>query len=675
MNAKKFGTFSGVFTPSILTILGVIMFLRLPSLVGQGGLWMMLAVIVVAHVISATTGLSVASIATDKKVKAGGSYYIISRSLGLPIGGTLGIALFIGMSFSISLYLIGFAESLLGYLGRPATPDNIRIYGSLALGGVAVITLISTSLALRTQYFIMTAIVLAVGSVLWGAREIAPPATPQLLPTAGVGFAALFGIFFPAVTGFEAGVSMSGDLKDPKKSIPIGTLAAVAVGLVVYLGLAVFFAYRVDGTMLREDTGVLVTLSAYAPLLVAGIWGATISSALGSLLGAPRILQAASQDRITPDIFARGYGPSREPRMALLLSVLIAWGGIMIGELDVIARVVSMFFITAYFFLNLSAAFEAWVSPDFKPDFRVPPYVGIAGAITCLLVMIQLDLLAMLAAFALLGLIWLYLKRQELVLDTGDTWEGVYSSVVRRALFRLSRARVHPRNWRPNMILFSGGEEARPHLVELARSLADRRGLVSSFELIESGSPRTIPRSEQSIPGEEDEFDGIFSRRVECSDVYRAMDDIPRHYGFSGLEPNTVLLGRAHGLKDAPRFAGLMRTYKQLDYNVMLLDYNRRRGFGDHARLDIWWSGRGNMLDFALSVARFLLTSPRWNRARARILVITDLAARVELIHRHITAILEGYRVTAEVRVIFNGIEQKPYFPSISSRANRASRI
>ena len=130
---KKFGTFGGVFTPSILTILGVIMYMRLPWIVGQSGLFVAIGIVLIAHTISVTTGLSVSSIATDKKVKAGGTYYIISRSLGLPIGGTLGIALFFGLSLSVSLYLIGFSESFLGFMDIPITKDTIRLTGSLAL--------------------------------------------------------------------------------------------------------------------------------------------------------------------------------------------------------------------------------------------------------------------------------------------------------------------------------------------------------------------------------------------------------------------------------------------------------------------------------------------------------------------------------------------------------------
>ena len=296
--AKKFSTFGGVFTPSILTILGVIMYLRLPWITGQAGLLATIGIIVVAHIISATTGLSVASIATDKKVKAGGTYYMISRSLGLPIGGTLGLALFVGLSFSVSLYLIGFSESFLSYWGFPVTKNTIRISGTIALLAVTTITFISTALALKSQYFILTAIVLSLISIVFGSSDFVP-AEPLVnsLPDAAP-WMVMFGIFFPAVTGFEAGVSMSGDLKDPKKSIPAGTIAAIVTGLVVYIALAFFLTFRVNSDALVNNPNILLDLSFWPPLVVAGIWGATLSSALGSILGAPRILQAASADRI-----------------------------------------------------------------------------------------------------------------------------------------------------------------------------------------------------------------------------------------------------------------------------------------------------------------------------------------------------------------------------------------
>ncbi|MEZ5195517.1 MAG: amino acid permease [Bacteroidales bacterium] len=271
--SNKFGAFGGVFTPSILTILGVIMYMRFPMIIGQAGLFATLGIIFVAHIISITTGLSVSSIATDKKVKAGGTYYIISRSLGLPIGGTLGLALFVGLSFSVSLYLIGFAESFLGFWGYEININNIRIAGSLILLAVTIITFISTSLAVKTQYIIMTAIFLSLLSIFFGRHDFTPVVPSFSGSGSAVPLMVLFGIFFPAVTGFEAGVSMSGDLKDPKKSIPKGTIAAIAIGLVVYVLLALFLSFTVSSDMLANDPNVLLNISLIPELVVAGIWG------------------------------------------------------------------------------------------------------------------------------------------------------------------------------------------------------------------------------------------------------------------------------------------------------------------------------------------------------------------------------------------------------------------
>ncbi|MFW5708250.1 MAG: Na-K-Cl cotransporter, partial [Bacteroidota bacterium] len=464
VKAKKFGAISGVFTPSILTILGVIMYLRLPWIVGQAGLWATIGIILVAHIISFTTGLSVASIATDKKIETGGSYYIISRSLGLPIGGTLGLALFVGLSFSVSLYLIGFAEVFLGIFGFEVTINNIRITGAVVLALLTILTFISTSLVIKAQYIILIAIVLSLLSIMFGNHEHTPEV--PLFDSMGdsLSWIALFAIFFPAVTGFEAGVSMSGDLKDPRKNIPIGTIAAVLTGLLVYIGLAFFLSYSVDRELLVNDPSVLFIISWIPQLVIAGILGATLSSALGSILGAPRILQATAIDRITPVVFGKGFGASNEPRNALLLTFAIALSGILIGELNVIARIVTIFFIITYGFLNITYAVESWAGTDFRPTFRIPGFISIIGAITCIVVMIQLDIVAMIGASLLLIAVFLYLKKKELTLQTGDTWNSVWTSLVKTGLGKLTAGNREPRNWRPNIILFSGWAKNRPHL-------------------------------------------------------------------------------------------------------------------------------------------------------------------------------------------------------------------
>ncbi|MGD9898716.1 MAG: amino acid permease [Calditrichaceae bacterium] len=660
--AKKFGAFGGVFTPSILTILGVIMYLRLPWILGQAGLYTTLGIILIAHLISVTTGLSISSIATDKKVKGGGNYYLLSRSLGLPIGGTLGIALFVGLSLSVSLYIIGFSESFLGFIGIEVTKNTIRLAGTIALVSITVITFISTSLAIKTQYIIMTLMLLSLASIFLGGNSSAPalPVLNSLENSAPL--MVLFGIFFPAVTGFEAGVSMSGDLKDPKKSIPGGTITAVVTGLVVYIILTIFLAYRVDAESLVNNPNILLEISIFSPLVLAGIWGATISSALGSILGAPRILQATSVDRITPKFFEKGYGKDNEPRNALLFTFILAEAGILLGELNLIARIVSMFFITTYGFLNLSCAIENWASSDFRPSFKVPTWISIIGSAAAFLVMIELDVIALVVASLLLGLIFITLKRRELTLESGDTWEGVWSSMVRTGLQKLNRSDRHARNWRPNIILFSGGTGARPQLVEFGQWLVHKRGILSNFDLVENTKAKALfPKMGQDIKETDEEFFGVFRRRIECQNIYEGIETISKIYGFSGIDPNSIMMGWARNSNNPDRFAELINEFSELDYNVLILDYDKDVGFGKKENIDIWWRGGSNNAALAMTMAKFLLSAEEWHDARVRILIVVDDSALINKVYKNMNLILEEERLDAKVKVINNAIEKRPF--------------
>ncbi|HBQ82423.1 MAG: hypothetical protein A2X03_14870 [Bacteroidetes bacterium GWA2_40_15] len=653
--ANKFGVFGGVFTPSILTILGVIMYLRLPWIVGQAGLLATLGIILVAHIISGSTGLSVASIATDKRVEAGGTYYIISRSLGLPIGGTLGWALFVGLSFSVSLYLIGFAEVFLGYFGFEVNLTTIRITGSIILFVVTVVTFISTSLAIKTQYIILTIMVLSLLSVFFGNHDYFPVVSqignlPDSLP-----WIALFAIFFPAVTGFEAGVSMSGDLENPRKAIPLGTISAILVGLAIYTGLAFFLSYTVSRDLLVNDPNVLFKISWIPQLVIAGILGATLSSALGSILGAPRIMQALGKDRISPFFFSKGFGASNEPRNALMLTFFIAQAGILIGDLNVIARIVTIFFIITYGFLNITYTVESWVSSDFRPSFKIPRFVSIIGAIACIVVMIQLDILALAGASLVLLALFFYLKNKELRLQTGDTRSSIWLSLVKTGLLKLAKTETAGRNWRPNVILFSGGAHNRPHLIEIAKTLVGKLGIFTNFELIEQADEtllfdRTAKVSRETIG----DYKDIVTRKHVCRDVYEGIAMISRVYGFSGFEPNTILMGWAKNTSETQKLEKLLVTLNRLGYNLTFLNYDNDAGFGKYKRIDFWWSGKGRNLALALHLIRFITVTPEWRNAEIRILAIDPNGRNLEKYHSILGQTLDNYRIRANIKVINN---------------------
>ncbi|MBS4061046.1 MAG: amino acid permease [Bacteroidetes bacterium] len=668
---NKFGTFKGVFTPSILTILGVIMYLRMPWIVGQAGLLATLGIILVAHIISATTGLSVASIATDKKVKTGGTYYMISRSLGLPIGGTLGMALFVGLSFSVSLYLIGFAETLLTAFNFEQTLNNIRITGTIILILITIITFISTNLALKTQFIILLVMTLSLASIFMGSHELAPGAAVNDSISTTLPWIALFAIFFPAVTGFEAGVSMSGDLENPKKSIPQGTIYAIIVGLIVYIAMAFFLYYTVDRNVLINDTSVLLNISFYAPLVIAGVWGATLSSAFGSILAAPRILQAMALDRITPKIFSKGVGIGNEPRNALLLSFVIAFAGILIGELNVIARVVSIFFIITYGFLNLTCAIENLAGSDFRPSFRIPAWISIIGALACFVVMVQLDITAMIAATIALGGIFLFLKRKELRLQSGDTWGGIWSSLAKYSLFKLSASdNKNQQNWRPNIILFSGNVSDRPHLIEMTRTLVGKQGVFTNFELVENRNDKNLFDKLATTTSEIDQSGkAIITRHYTCNHLYDGMKMIARVYGFSGFEPNTIFMGWAKNTKDPEKFLTTIIELHALDFNLIFLNHKKKLDSEKSKTIDLWWNGNSRNLNFGIALLKYITTDQAWRNAKVRVLIVNYNSAKTESIYALINQIIDNSRLIGKVKVINNATEKLSEYDIVKSES------
>lgn len=655
--AKKFGMLAGVFTPSILTILGVIMYMRLGWVVGNAGLIGTILIILVAHVISVSTGLSISSIATDKKVGAGGVYYVLSRSLGLPMGGSIGIALFVATSLSISLYLVGFAESFNSYLGLGMSINDIRLSASLGLLGLTTIALISTSVAMKTQFLILAAIIASLVAIFFGYSEYKPESIELFGSADAVPLATVFAIFFPAVTGFTAGIAMSGDLKNSKKSIPFGTLLSIGVGLIVYIGLAVFLSLMVNPEILKTDNNIMMKIALFAPAVVAGIWGATLSSALGGILGGPRILQAMSVDKITPKLFAKGKGKANEPRNALLLTVVIAEGGIMIGELDIIAAVVSMFYLTAYGFINIAFFLESWASTDFNPSFKVKRWIGLLGGISTFVVMFKLDMISMIASFLIVGLIYLYLSRREVTLGSGDIWQSVWSRLVKTGLKKIDTNHDHIRNWKPNVLLFSGGTSVRPHLIEFCQSFGGRKGMITNFDLVENEEATYLfAKHQQSVTDEVIEKYGIFGRKQEVKNVFTGIGAIASTYGFNGVEPNTVFMGWAKNTKDPIWFAQMNQRLFELDLNVLYLDYDENRKFGNYQRIDIWWDDIRSISELSLHLTRFLSSSEDWRNAEIRINYVNNSTR--EGLEDQISKKLDDFRIDATIFVHNNYIEK-----------------
>ena len=669
---KKFGSFAGVFTPSILTILGVIMYLRMGWVVGNAGLFGSLIIVIIAHVISVSTGLSVSSIATDKKVGPGGIYYILSRSMGIPIGGAIGIALYIGTALSIALYLIGFAESFNAYFGFPTDINGLRLSGSVALLVLTIIALISTSIAIKTQLFIFIAIIVSLVSIFLGSTEYMPETVKLVSDENSVPLEIVFAIFFPAVTGFTAGIAMSGDLKDPKKSIPAGTIAAIAVGFFVYIALIIFLSFYIDSETLKTDYNILMKIALYTPAVIAGIWGATLSSALGGILGGPRILQAMSVDNITPKIFGKGKGKNNEPVNALFLVFIIALLGVLIGELDVVARIVSMFYLSAYGFINLSFFLESWANPDFQPTFKIKKWIGLIGFAACFGVMFKLDVLAMFASIAIILGIYVWLQRKQIVLMTGDVWLSVWKKIVANGLQKIESKPTETSNhWNPNIILFSGESEHRRHLVELGKTLAGRAGIVTNFKLLlDKTNNSPMPKSDQIVKEEYFEKIGVFARQIKVNNIYKGIEDIASIFGFSGVDPNTIMMGWPKGLENSEEYSEMTQKLLILDYNLLYLDFDRQTKFGNYQSIDLWWRETDSKnAEMMLNIARFIIQSPKWSKTAIRVLFVNNSNVDSEIIKNNILNLVEDIRVKVEIKIINNAVEQIPFYELISEHS------
>jgi amino acid transporter len=628
-------TFEGVFTPSILTILGVIMYLRLGWVVGNVGLGGTLLIITISTSITLLTGLSVAAIATDQRVRTGGAYYMISRSLGLETGGAIGIPLFLAQGLSVPLYTIGFAESLTSVF--PAF--DLRMVGVIVTVLVGALALTSAKVALRSQYVIMAAIALSLISLALGS-PVGPADPAQPPPTvASEGFWVVFAVFFPAVTGIMAGVNLSGDLKQPSRSIPRGTFAAIAVGYVIYMALPFLLANRASRDVLIADPLVMQRIALWGPAILLGVWGATLSSAVGSILGAPRVLQALARDGILPPGFrwlGRGSGPDDTPRNGTLFTLGISVAAVWFLDLNSIAPILTMFFLTTYGVLNVAAGVERFVgSPSFRPTFRVHWSLSLLGAVMCVAVMVVINLAAtVIAALFVLG-VFVWLERREMTVAWGDVRRGLWLAVTRAGLMRVSIS-DDPKNWRPHLLVLSGSPTRRWHLIDLAASLSHNRALMTIATVV-PGRGFTPSRQRQLEVSMRDYLArrGVQSlvRVVPSRNPFAGAERLVETYGLGPLVPNTVLIGDTTDPARERRFAKMIQFFHKARRNVVIVHDPDDRGFGRRRRIDVWWGGlRGN--GGLMTILAYLLQSSlNWRGVdvRLKMVVATDEAAREAL--------------------------------------------
>ena len=512
---KGLGTFQGVFRPTVLTILGLMMYVREGWVVGQAGLLGAVLIILLTFVISGTAALSLSSITTNIHVGAGGVFSIISQSLGLESGGSIGVPFYLGQALSAALYVYGFMEAWLYIF--PGHSKWLVVYGIFAV--IFLTTLLSTRLAFKLQGVVMLIILASLGSIVLGLSSGArtePLHSPQLWGVfeAG-GFWVLFAILFPGGTGINVGASMSGALEKPRKSIPVGTLAAVSTALVVYLGMAVWYSMVASPEELRANQLIVIERAAVGELVLAGILASTFTAALSAMVAAPRVLQALAEQSIVPkgDIFAR-LTENDEPRSAILATGALVAAAMLLGSLDAVAILITMFFLLTYLTINLVVAVEQSLGLiSFRPTFRIPRWVPLLGVVACVAALFIINPLVALVALGVVFGIYVFLVGRQLETPWQTVRSSIFVSLADWATKHIARSpeEANERAWKPDLLVPVTSRGQLDGIFRFLRVLSEPKGSLkivgvrgpsSTSSDVQKGSGAQKP-SAQEFPPEE----------------------------------------------------------------------------------------------------------------------------------------------------------------------------
>ncbi len=584
-HVKKFGTFSGVFTPDVLTILGVIMYLRLGWVVGNAGFLGAVAIILLAKTVTICTGLSMASITTNIKIGAGGAYSIISKSLGLEAGGSIGIPLYIAQTLSAALYIIGFTEAWL--LIFPTHPPVL--ISSLAWICLITISYISAHFAIRVQYLIM--LIMGLSLLSFFATPAAPVSSSVLIGSfKDASFWQVFAIFFPAVTGIMAGANMSGDLEQPRRSIPLGTISSILVTMVVYIGIAYVLSRIATVEELRSNQMIMVEKAFWGPMVIAGIMGATLSSALGSMIGAPRVMQALAEQKTLPfHSFFAVKSKTNEPRNAIIFTGIIIETALIFGNLDFLASLITMFFLITYGMINLVVFIEQSMKIiSFRPTFKIPRFVSFFGAVSCVVIMFLIDPVFSLIAIITIVALYVWLTKIELKADWGDIRGGLFLVLAERASRLSAKYPRHQITWKPDFLLPIENPELWSGSLLFIRNIIYPSGSIFAFSVKDNNTDQSQSALKELLAPIEDQGVLVNSVVLEDNDFIHGAKLVIQTLKGSSFRPNILFLTIGDDNRKDNIIEQLVNQAEKYILGVVILRQHPRTAFGMQQNINLW---------------------------------------------------------------------------------------
>ncbi|MBU0675997.1 MAG: amino acid permease [Proteobacteria bacterium] len=600
-----------VFLTAISTILGAVMFLRFGYAVGNVGFVGTMVIILIGHAVTIPTAMALAEIATNQKVEGGGEYFIISRSFGIIPGAAIGISLFLSQAISVAFYIIAFAEAFRPVFAWLAVSYGIHIADArivsvpaVILLGVVIITK-GADVGLKLLYGVVGILFLSLVLFFLGSTNY----TSSLSYTNFIDtvanpndFFLVFAICFPAFTGMTAGVGLSGDLRDSKRSIPLGTMAATLTGMFIYIAIAYKLAISAHPTDLNTDQLIMAKIALWGPIIPIGLACATISSALGSALVAPRTLQAIASDEIFPfkslaAWLALGKGPASEPRNSSIVVICIATVFVMMGDVNVVAQVISMFFMVTYGSICLISFLEHFAAdPSYRPAFRSKWYISLFGAMACIWLMFKMSMSYAIVSILVMVALYLWISynnpdRRGLA----SIFQGAIFQISRQLQVFLQKSSRHTteERWRPSVVCISNHSFERLNAFNLLRWIAHRFGFGTYIHYLEGYLSRDSVAISQDV----------FQRLVRLTDVSHsniyvdtltspsyttAVAQVAQLPGISGKENNLMLFEFAQDHpEDLTDIITNFRMVAASGFDVCILG-STSRDYGFHREIHVW---------------------------------------------------------------------------------------
>ena len=639
----KFGV-TPVFLTALSTILGAVMFLRFGYAVGNVGFIGTVGIIILGHLITIPTAMAIAEIATNQKVEGGGEYYIISRSFGINIGAAIGLTLYLSQAISIAFYAIAFSEAFDGVIEWLNDTYHIFIWDKRLISAPLVLILSAIMLSKGAQlgvkilYPVVAILVVSLLFLFLGnTGYVSGNENFDFFKTIQNpdSFFIVFAIIFPAFTGMTAGVGLSGDLKDPKKAIPLGSLMATFTGMLIYLFIAYKLTISASPEDLAADQLIMGKIALWGPIIAIGLAAATFSSALGSIMVAPRTLQALASDGIIPN---RGINAllsketkKGEPFNATVITILIALFFLLVGDINMVAQIISMFFMVTYGAIcSISFLQHFAADPSYRPAFKSRWYVSLLGAVLCFYMMFKMN--AMYAFSALLIMVLIYVgityfspNKQGMV----KIFQGVIYQLSRQLQVFLQKADKEDVNtWRPSLICISDDSFKRTAAFELMRWISHRYGFGTYLHYIKGYVSRETNKQahemlDRLIEKAEISKSNMYLDTIISPSYTTAIAQSIQLPSVSGKESNMFMFEYSKTLGPCTDLImDNMPLVSATDFDICVLA-STEKGFGYHNEIHIWIT-QGDFDNASLMILMsFVIMGHRdWQGAEIKIFAI-----------------------------------------------------